>query len=138
MQTMQARMHIPQTQVASTVWSSCSTCMLATLHYPATLRGIQALQQAGWYAVLLSDPCVLCAQVKLLRQADRTLELLEVDEQKYADELGQQQMDFASSLNTLTTVRPAVCNPQQRLVALASNWQPLSASETDRLIQAGV
>jgi hypothetical protein len=43
-------------------------------------------------------------QVKLMRQADRTLELLEVDEAKYADDLSTQQREFASSINTLTTV----------------------------------
>jgi hypothetical protein len=48
-------------------------------------------------------PCAL--QVKLLRQADRTLELLEVDAAKYADELSLQQKEFAGSINTLAAVR---------------------------------
>lgn len=43
--------------------------------------------------------------MKLLRQADRTMELLEVDEAKFADELTVQQKDFAATLNILTTVR---------------------------------
>lgn len=56
--------------------------------------------------VKLACSLLLCAlQVKLLRQADRTLELLEVDEAKYADELSLQQKDFASSINTLAAVR---------------------------------
>lgn len=55
---------------------------------------------------LTCAPCPVCAmQVKLLRQADRTLELLEVDEAKYADELSLQQKEFASSVNTLAAVR---------------------------------
>lgn len=44
-------------------------------------------------------------QVKLLRQADRTLEVLEVDEAKFADGLSTQQAEFAGSLNTLSAVR---------------------------------
>jgi hypothetical protein len=56
--------------------------------------------------VKLTCALALCAmQVKLLRQADRTLELLEVDEAKYADELSLQQKEFASSVNTLAAVR---------------------------------
>lgn len=47
-----------------------------------------------------------------MRQADRTLELLEVDEAKYADDLSQQQKEFASTLNTLTTALLAVQNQQ--------------------------
>jgi hypothetical protein len=43
-------------------------------------------------------------QVKLLRQADRTLEVLEVDEAKFADELSTQQAEFAGNLSTLSTV----------------------------------
>lgn len=63
-------------------------------------------------------------QVKLLKQADRTLELLEVDEAKYADELGQQQLEFASSLNTLTTVC-AVTRPSAAGSAFPPcAWQP--------------
>lgn len=52
-------------------------------------------------------------QVKLLRQADRTLEVLEVDEAKFADELSTQQEEFAGSLKTLSTVsrqQPAVAD----------------------------
>jgi hypothetical protein len=43
-------------------------------------------------------------QVKLMRQADRTLELLEVAEAKYADDLSVQQTEFASSIDTLSKV----------------------------------
>lgn len=60
---------------------------------------------SGWSNSADSACPLLVLQVKLLKQADRTLELLEGDEAKYADELTSQQKDFAGTLNTLTTVR---------------------------------
>jgi hypothetical protein len=43
-------------------------------------------------------------QVKLLRQADCSLELLDGDEAKYADEMTQQQEAFVSTINNLAAV----------------------------------
>lgn len=43
-------------------------------------------------------------QVKLLRQADRSLEVLDVDEAKYADEMTAQQELFVGSINNLAAV----------------------------------
>jgi hypothetical protein len=43
-------------------------------------------------------------QIKLLRQADRSLELLDGDEAKYADEMTAQQEAFASTINNLAAV----------------------------------
>ena len=67
-------------------------------------------------------------QVKLLRQADRTLELLEVDEAKFADELTVQQKEFAGTLNTLTSVRH---------MAASTAWVCLGEEEVtlERLLQ---
>lgn len=42
--------------------------------------------------------------MKLLKQADRAMELLDVDEAKFSDDLAAQQADFASRLNTLASV----------------------------------
>lgn len=104
-------------------------CQLALLHLHAVaLDGCQYTQASirmlckqlcvlrCWQAVFgvdggrmgdVAPPAVMLMllQVKLLRQADRTVELLEVDEAKFADELTAQQKDFAATLNTLTTVR---------------------------------
>jgi hypothetical protein len=49
-------------------------------------------------------------QVKLLRQADRSLELLEGDEAKYADEMTQQQEAFVSTINNLAAVSHDACS----------------------------
>jgi hypothetical protein len=46
-------------------------------------------------------------QVKLMRHADRTLELLEADEAKFADELTVQQQEFAATVTALATVSVA-------------------------------
>lgn len=43
-------------------------------------------------------------QIKLLRQADRSLELLDGDEAKYADELTAQQEAFVGTINNLAAV----------------------------------
>lgn len=45
-------------------------------------------------------------QAKLLHQADRTLELLEVDEAKFADELTLQQQELVATINALAMVGP--------------------------------
>lgn len=44
-------------------------------------------------------------QIKLLSQAERSLELLDADESKYADDMVAQQEDFVSKVNNLATVR---------------------------------
>lgn len=76
---------------------------------------------------LALTPNAVVLQVKLMRQADRTLELLEVDEAKYADDLSTQQTEFASSINTLSTVS----DQQTR-----SSVPQLMLEGTDRLAKA--
>jgi hypothetical protein len=60
--------------------------------------------RAALFIYLKHTCCCHLLQCKLLKQADRTLELLEVDEAKYADELSEQQQEFSATINTLASV----------------------------------
>jgi hypothetical protein len=56
-------------------------------------------------SVLRISICCCCRlQIKLLRQADRSLELLDGDEAKYADEMTAQQEAFVGTINNLAAV----------------------------------
>ncbi|KAF6265909.1 dynein heavy chain 2 [Scenedesmus sp. NREL 46B-D3] len=84
-------------------------------------------------------------QVKLLRQADRSLELLDGDEAKYADELTTQQEAFVSTINNLAaslaaaqqhsdvskvdTVAKVVADLEQQLRAAEKEAAVLNARE---------
>lgn len=72
--------------------------MWASMHHSARLllSAQTSSLQATHGSVLLQN--------KLLSQAERSLELLDVDESKYADEMVAQQEDFVGKVNSLATV----------------------------------
>eukprot|EP00882_Tetradesmus_deserticola_P030997 GHRQ01035031.1.p1 GENE.GHRQ01035031.1~~GHRQ01035031.1.p1 ORF type:complete len:225 (+),score=128.54 GHRQ01035031.1:132-806(+) len=126
---------------------------------PAKMASLVAEVEAAqpWYAALESMRYLLPEedardkltgqswQVKLLRQADRSLELLEEDEAKYADEMAEQQEAFVSTINNLAasltaaqqhadvskvdTVAKLVADLEQQLHAAEKEAATLNARE---------
>jgi hypothetical protein len=69
-------------------------------------------------------------QVKLMQQADKTLERLEVDEGKFADELTVQQQEFAGAIASLATVRGLLGRGAGRCTCTPGHTHPTPAPGT--------